>query len=456
MPAPSQDKIKRKRGRPKKNNPTPKATMVCFYCGQEHSTTQFYSSTSPYSKTHMVPICKDCCRKIANRVSEDGVEHGLTKDSLKTVLRLMDKPYLEKVYDSAVLESTDMTSQHRIGSIFGAYMKTISMVNYNGMTFLDSDMFKNSVPMGEKPAKKVPQQGQDVMDDMQQNIKDVKRLLGYDPFINEAAEDKPLLYSQLVGYLDQAGEANEDTMKISSTVEIVKLFLQAEKINDVITSIMQNPTDLKDNISTIKSLESTKKDIMTTALNLAKDNGISELHNNNHSKGANTLSGKLKELKELNLREQEVNAFDVGTCKGMQQVAEISDAAILKQINLDENDYTEMISEQRKLITKWQKTAEKAQEQARLLLRENLDLKDTLNQQGKKFIKENSVPMDTEGGVNDPAIDEIAEQMKNVSDDILTQDDTVQYEVDEETKKQIESNLKEVDADEKKEGKNNG
>lgn len=448
MPAPSASLVKHKKGRPKKCNPTPKETMTCFFCGKERSTTQFYSTTSPYTSVHLVPICKDCCRKIANRISDDGVEHGMTKDSLKTALRLMDKPYLDKVYDSAVLEANNKASEHRIGSVFGAYMKTIAMPNYIGMTFLDSDMFKNSVPVGERPIKKLAQQGQDVMDDMQQNIKDAKRLLGYDPFINEASEDKPLLYAKLIGYLDQAGEANEDEMKVSSIVEIVKLFSQAEKINNVIASMMSNPTDLKDSIATIKALEATKKDIMSTALNLAKDNGISELHNNNHSKGANTLSGKLKEIKELNLREQEVNAFDVGTSTGMQQVADISNAAIMKQINLNENDFPEMLKEQRQLILKWQKTAEKAQEQARLLLRENADLKATMNIQGRKFVSENSVPMDTAGGVNDPSISEVRDELANVSDDVITQDDTVKFEVDAETQKQIQRNMNEADSEE--------
>ena len=445
MPAPSPRKIQHKRGRPKKFNPTPKETMICFYCGKERSTTQFYASTSPYSSVHLVPICKDCSRKIANRISDDGVEHGLTKDSLKTVLRLMDKPYLDKIYDSAVLESSNNAAEHKIGSVFGAYMKTIAMPNYAGMTFIDSDMFKNGTPVGERPVKKFTSQEQDVLDEMQQNIRDTKRLLGYDPFINEAPEDKPLLYSKLIGYLDQAGEANEDEMKISSIIEIVKLFSQAEKINSVIASMMNNPMDLQTNIATIKALEATKKDIMTTALNLAKDNGISELHNNNHSKGANTLSGKLKEIKELNLREQEVNAFDVGTCTGMQQVADISNAAILKQINLNENDFPEMLKEQRLLIVKWEKTAQKAQEQARLLLRENADLKASLSSaEGKKFIAQNSVPMDTEGGVNDPDIEKVTSEIKDVSDDVLTQDDTVKFEVNEETKKQIEKNMREA------------
>jgi hypothetical protein len=56
-------------------------------------------------------------------------------------------------------------------------------------------------------------------------------------------------------------------------------------------------------------------------------------HNKNASKGENTFAGKIKKLKELNLREAELNAFDIGTCEGMRQVADISNASIIKQLH---------------------------------------------------------------------------------------------------------------------------
>ena len=46
-----------------------------------------------------------------------------------------------------------------------------------------------------------------------------------------------------------------------------------------------------------------------------------------------------KKLKDLNLREAENNGFDVGTCRGMQQVMDLSNASILKQLSLDESEY---------------------------------------------------------------------------------------------------------------------
>ncbi len=429
------EKKKRRVGRPSKYDPTPKVSYTCFYCGKTRSATQFYASANPLLTIKLAPICKECARKIACRIDEQGNEHGLTVESLKKVLKIMDRPFCEKIYNASLGEIENRASAHRIGNVFGAYMKNVSSLYYQNMTWEDSDMFKSTIPYGETKeevkAKEDVEKEANINAEIETNKKDTIRLLGYDPFAKEAPEDKPLLYAKLIGYLDASPEANEDEMKVSSIIEIVKLFSQTEKINSVIARLMADHDTLAENIATIKTLESTKKDNMTTALNLAKDNGISFIHNNNNSKGTNTLSGKLKKLNELNLREQEVNKFDVGTCEGMQQVADISNASILKQIHLNENDFPEMLREQRTLINKWKKIAEKAQEQARLLLRENVDLKATLNDKGQEFIGDNSVQMDTEEGVNSEALDEdFKKEMASISDDVLNIDDTVTYDAD--------------------------
>ena len=92
------------------------------------------------------------------------------------------------------------------------------------------------------------------------------------------------------------------------------------------------------------------------------------------------MVGKIKKIKELNLREGEVNGFDIGTCKGMQQVMDLSNASILKQLALDESEYTDIIAEQRKLVTNLTTEKDSYKEICRILLRENLDLKDLLSE----------------------------------------------------------------------------
>ena len=87
-------------------------------------------------------------------------------------------------------------------------------------------------------------------------------------------------------------------------------------------------------------------------------------------------------MKEMNLREAEVNIFDAETAIGLAKVADISNASILKQINLDENDYVQMLTEQKKMIEDLNKRANEAIEKARILLRENIDLKKLLEENG--------------------------------------------------------------------------
>ena len=147
---------------------------------------------------------------------------------------------------------------------------------------------------------------------------------------------------------------------------------------------------MEKNISTIKNLEDTKNKITSSVLNLAKDNGISLKHSVNASKGENTWTGKVRKMKEMNLSEAETNLYNIEYSAGLQQVAEISDAAILKQIRLDENDYNDMIIQQRELINKYKKKSDESEEKSRILLKENYDLKSLLKDNNIDLVETNN------------------------------------------------------------------
>ena len=66
----------------------------------------------------------------------------------------------------------------------------------------------------------------------------------------------------------------------------------------------------------------------------------------------------------------------------MQQVLEMSDASIMKQLNLDESEWSDMVAEQRKKLIDVQNERDVYREINRILLRENLDLRDTLEEEG--------------------------------------------------------------------------
>ena len=168
-------------------------------------------------------------------------------------------------------------------------------------------------------------------------------------------------------------------MRTSSAITIVRGFLQQAKLDDKIAKSMAN-TNV--NTSELKQLLDSKKNISSTISLLAEQSCLSLKHNKNASKGENTWTGKIKKLKDLNLREAEVNGFDIGTCRGMQQVLEMSDASIMRQLNLDESEWSDMVAEQRQMLVKVQNERDVYKEINRILLRENLDLRDTLEDNG--------------------------------------------------------------------------
>jgi hypothetical protein len=62
-----------------------------------------------------------------------------------------------------------------------------------------------------------------------------------------------------------------------------------------------------------------------------------------------------------------INLFDIETSDGIRQVADISNENIRKQIMFDENDYSDMLASQRKLIEDMDKKLILAEEDNRLL-----------------------------------------------------------------------------------------
>lgn len=301
---------------------------------------------------------------------------------------VFDKPYFDKLWDASYFEYINDNNPKKRTNIWASYIKNIGLPQYKTLRWRDGDLFTNYREMALKQAKQEVgiassdevAKNQEINEEYEKNRSDVIRLLGYDPFEKEQEEDKPLLYSQLIGYLDLGGD-NEDMMRTSSAITIVRGFLQQAKLDDMIAKAMSSP-NVSNKSGEIKSYLDSKQKISSTISQLAEQSCLSLKHNKNASKGENTFTGKTKKLKDMDLRSAENNAFDIGTCEGMRQVADISNASIMKQIHLDENDYTEMLGQQREMIVKLQREADENAEKARILLRENVDLKNFIQDKG--------------------------------------------------------------------------
>lgn len=352
---------------------------LCYGCGKKQKRSEFYTSTDPFNTVGIIPYCKDCLAKIARNYNNHYKEFGdVTKASLMEACERADVPYIETLWESSCNEVNDPTLKKPKTNVWSAYIKNVKMNQYNEMRWRDGDLFKKNDSNVTVLVSEDRDVNPEVLEELEKNRRDVVKLIGYDPFEKEAEEDKPLLYAQLIGYIDGDGN-NDDMTRILDSIEIVRGYLQLQKLNDMSAKAFANLAQTGQS-GEIKNYMDTKKKVADVISQLAEQSCISQKHNKNSKKGENTWTGKIKMLKDLNLREAENNGFDIGTCRGMQQVLEISDASIMKQLALDESEWSDMVAEQRARIVKLQSERDVYKEVNRILLRENIDLRDTLSE----------------------------------------------------------------------------
>lgn len=342
---------------------------------------KFHSSTAPGVQSGIVNICKTCAEDLAMPVV-DGVRQQPTKESIDDAMYFLDKPMLDSVWEASLLEAANQVTGKTKNNVYTAYIKNIAMPNYYTLTYRDSDNYTGGMYSLDDIADNALPKDQEIINQFEKNKNDTLRLLGYLPFEKEKLSDQPFLYSQLIGFLDSSEEGNDDMMRTSSIISIVRSFLQLSNIDDMIATLSSDPRNAEKNISTIRALQQMKSQITQGATKLAEQSCISLKNSKNSVKGENTWTGKLQKIKDLNLREGQVNGFDIATCRGMRQVQEISDASIMKQLALDESEWSDIVATMRVDNQQLRKERDTYKEINRILLRENLDLKDYIDEKG--------------------------------------------------------------------------
>ncbi|MFE4571304.1 hypothetical protein [Paenibacillus chitinolyticus] len=318
----------------------------CTSCKKNKNlNTEYWMSNSKYHADQRFHVCKAC-------LLEDTNSNDL--DTVRRTLLVLNRPFIASLWESTLVEAENKKSDP-----FGLYVKNCQ-ISYKDYTFVDSD--KESK---ENPRKVEPVIEQVNVNDTK-NEEDVLRMLGYDPFEYESSTDRRHLFNKLIDFLDEG--TLEDSFKLPAVIEIVKSFNQIDKLNTALSRIASDFDSVAINVGGVTSLVTAKEKMLRSVLALAKDNGISVNHNNNKSKGAGTLSGIIKQLHEKGIHAADINVYDIETCEGMRQVADISNRSILEQLMLNENDYTEMIKEQRGMIANYEKTCSKLEEDNRNLL----------------------------------------------------------------------------------------
>ena len=277
----------------------------------------------------------------------NGIKQQPTKKTVDDAMYYLNKPFLDSVWEASLLEAANGVSGQSKNNVYTAYTKNIAMPQYYTLTYRESDNYTGGMYSLDDMADNALPKDQEIIEQFEKNKNDTLRLLGYLPFEKEKLSDQPFLYSQLIGFLDSSEEGNDDMMRVSSIISIVRSFLQLNNIDDMIAQLSSDPRNAEKNISTIRALQQMKNQITQGATKLAEQSCISLKNSKNSIKGENTWTGKIQKIKDLNLRDAQVNGFDIATCRGMQQVQEISDASIMKQLALDESEWSDMVATMR-------------------------------------------------------------------------------------------------------------
>ena len=352
---------------------------TCQHCNKVKKKSDFYSSTAPNCASQVTDGCKQCAAEIAIPTVR-GEKQQPTKKTVDDACYFLNKPMLDSVWDASLLEAANQATGKAKSNVWTSYIKNIAMQNYYTMTYRDSDNYTGGMLSLNDMAEDALPKDQEILEQFEKNKNDTLRLLGYLPFEKEKLADQPFLYSQLIGFLDSDENGNDDMMRTSSIISIVRGFLQINQIDDMIADLVQDPRNAEKNIATVKALQEMKKNITLNITKFAEQSCISLKNSKNATKGENTWTGKVKKLKELNLRDAQVNGFDIATCRGMQQAQEISDNSIMKQLALDESEWSDMVATMRTDIVKLRKERDSYKEINRIILQENLDLKDYLEE----------------------------------------------------------------------------
>lgn len=364
----------------------------CYLCGEFKPKDRFYMSSDVNSKSGVTRICRKCALRLACPPDENGKLSEPTKATVMQALEYLDKPFLNKLWDSSYFEYHNPNSVKPKSNIWLAYIKNISMVNYRGMRWKDGDVFKNGASLGrldmalssDEEAKLEDHEktsSEAIQENYAKNKADVISQVGYDPFeLYPDERDKPFLYASLNSFIDD--ETKDDGMKMKAAIQIVKTYNQIEKLNDAIDKYVNDPSALATSAAVLDKYIAAVDKLVRSSATLAKDNGISVNYNNNKSKGANTLSGKVKLLSEIGFRDAQINTFDIETAEGMKQVAALSEQARRNQLGFDENIAQEIKDIKVELVETLTKERDAALESLRLLLVENMDLKRYMQEKG--------------------------------------------------------------------------
>ena len=391
----------RKKSQLSGNKPLPanqqKGEKECSFCHNHKKLTEFYISKSPlFSVDCRVPVCKDCV--INESLNADGTVNEL---ELNKILKKIDRPYYKDLIESAIngfkKEHSYVEDDKVIfygKEILQRYFRLIAMRQDRDKSYEDSekdDFVHKTSNTPQSTKEKIAQKYADIKDNKtyqneqqkqntdvkwtkedKQNMKYIISKLGYDPFEDVGLDefDRKYCFNLLSGYFDTPGIL-EDGHKKQCVIEITMSYCQCRKITDELNTELSKPDS---NEKRITSLTSAKSSLLSSIATIAKDNNISSNYNKNSNQGQDSISSMMKEMEKNGFQEIQVNLFDIKTSEAFKQIDDISNQNIANQLTLDNNEYSDIIKEQRDIIKNLESEVDRLKEENRNLKNQIIDL----------------------------------------------------------------------------------
>lgn len=318
---------------------------VCSCCGTPKLLKDYYivynvlcSDRVDTNGNFHLYVCKDCCQKLLayyyGAVSGKNIELAMQYTCAHIGLYWdVDMFYLAK----EVFENNE-----RKGTLLGEYIKYINE-KVPGKTFVESpflsdEQYNSATRVVEARVDDVPYEWSK---EDAQNKKDVIRIIGYDPFTStKDEEEKKKLYRDFCSLIDE--ELAQDYIKCASAITIVKSFLKVRQLEEKMAHLEESNAPLTEQ----KAISDLKKKELDNITNFCAANGWSERFKTKVAKGETSFTGIMKQMNEKKYENALVNKFDIATSSTMQQAADISMNAIMKQLALSEAEVWKITQEQ--------------------------------------------------------------------------------------------------------------
>ena len=308
------------------------------------------SKTSPLFTANELytHICADC---INDLMFEMQTRYKDTKIALMIICQYLDVYFSEELYES-VKDNANFS--------FGNYTKLLNGTQYKAKNFTSSLM--EILNKGLKGSQVIQEERELKWSDTElQNKTDAINVIGYDPFEGYSEIDRKFLFNELIKYFDD--DITDDNFKLSQIIQIVNNNNQIRQYDLIISSL--NPLVDSNNIKTLNGL---KKDLVSSNDKIAKENEISVKNRSNKDIGKSTLTYKMKDLREKNIKDAEANYYDQLNSDGTLWGISMSMKAIKQNTFFDENDIGEIKDIRLELVVELQKKVDDLLEEKRLLL----------------------------------------------------------------------------------------